>query len=738
MVMERKKAMPVFQVSSRIVQLTGPVKKRPTGIRRWRYFFLRLAVGGLIIAAVSTLFGLARLSFLFFLLLPVFVSILISRTYLYNRKIFLFRACLALLYFSAVTGLELLTHSPSTQEIIVVTTTLALAVLFEPARNYIQAFFEQRFHLRNDEAIKAVEAFISTLREEIDLDKVRDGLLNVVQQTMQPQAVSVWVRKTVRRDPESSQSPPGLDESSKQVQPEVHTQEAQVLAREKPTSTEYVERAVAGDDPLLAYALGHPGVVEVERLQLDSPVLQHLKASQVEIALPLVSQGELIGLLTLGSRLNGKEYAREDRILLNTLATQVAPALRVAQLVQAQQEQMRERERIEQELRTAQAIQQAFLPKDIPLVAGWQLVPYYQPAREVGGDFYDFFLLEDGWLGLAIGDVTGKGIPAALVMATVHTMLRSAVQGMISPGQVLARVNDLLAAEIPAGMFVTCFYALLDPKSGRLRYANAGHEPPYRRHAGSATELSATGMPLGLMPGTRYDEYEAALDPEESLLFYSDGLIEAHNPGREMFGFPRLQTLLAEHSNGTPLIDFVLGELQSFTGQGWEQEDDVTLMLLQRTAQLLSMNDQPGEQDGLNLLLEWTVASVPGNEQQAMERVAEVVLPLHMTEDRLANLQIAVAEAVMNAMEHGNGYQPDKVVAIQVLASQTSIVVRIRDQGEGHPIPETIATPDLDAKLAGLQTPYGWGLFLIKNLVDELHVTNDEHSHMLELIMRRE
>src|SRR5205807_10205419 len=216
------------------------------------------------------------------------------------------------------------------------------------------------------------------------------GLLNVVQQTMQPQAVSVWVRKTVQRDPESSQSPPGLDESSKQVQPEAHTdaytQQAQILATEKPVSTGYVERTVAGDDPLLAYALGHPGVLEVVRLQLDSPVLQHLKGNQVEIALPLVSQGELIGLLTLGSRLNGREYAREDRILLNTLATQVAPALRVAQLVQAQQEQMRERERIEQELRTAQAIQQAFLPKDIPLVAGWQLVPFYQPAREVGGD----------------------------------------------------------------------------------------------------------------------------------------------------------------------------------------------------------------------------------------------------------------------------------------------------------------------------------------------------------------
>src|ERR1700726_2913549 len=213
MVTEGKKAMPVFQISSRIVPQTGPVKKRPMGVSRWRYFTLRLAVGGLIIATLATLLGRAGLSSLFFLLLPVVVSILTTRSYLYNRRVFLFRTGLALLYFSAVTGWELLTHSPRTLEIIVVTTTLTLAVLFEPARNYIQAFFEQRFHLRNDEAIKAVEAFTSTLREEIDLDKVRDGLLNVVQQAMQPQAVSVWVRKTVQPDAESSQSLPGLGES---------------------------------------------------------------------------------------------------------------------------------------------------------------------------------------------------------------------------------------------------------------------------------------------------------------------------------------------------------------------------------------------------------------------------------------------------------------------------------------------------------------------------------------------
>ncbi len=131
-------------------------------------------------------------------------------------------------------------------------------------------------------------------------------------------------------------------------------------------------------------------------------------------------------------------------------------------------------------------------------------------------------------------------------------------------------------------MFVTCFFALLDSQSGRLHYANAGHELPYRQQKRSVTELWATGMPLGLMPGTRYEEHEVTLSPGERLLFYSDGLVEAHNPGREMFGFPRLQKLLEAHVDEASLIDVLLGELKRFTGDGWEQEDDVTLVTLQR------------------------------------------------------------------------------------------------------------------------------------------------------------
>src|ERR671914_290168 len=202
-----------------------------------------------------------------------------------------------------------------------------------------------------------------------------------------------------------------------------------------------------------------------------------------------------------------------------------------------------ERERIEQELQVARRIQQELLPETTPALDGWRIATYYGPAREVGGDFYDFLELSNGRLGLILGDATGHGMPAALVMATTRGMLRAVIQALESPGEVLARVNEALVADIPPSTFVTCFYGVLDPESGRLRYANAGHNLPCRRHNGQAEELRARGMPLGLMPGMSYEEKEASLNEGESVLFYSDGLVEAHDPKGDMFGFPRLRRM---------------------------------------------------------------------------------------------------------------------------------------------------------------------------------------------------
>jgi len=185
-----------------------------------------------------------------------------------------------------------------------------------------------------------------------------------------------------------------------------------------------------------------------------------------------------------------------------------------------------------------------------------------------------------------VGDATGKGVPAAFVMSATCALLGGVATASDNlPGKVLARVNEVLLSRIPANMFVTCFYAILDPQSGSLSYANAGHDLPcLQRLSGEAEELRARGMPLGLMPGMDYEEKEIILQVGESALFYSDGLVEAHDSKGEMFGFPRLRELIAEHGEERSLGEVLLEELYSFVGEGWEQEDDITLLTLRRSS----------------------------------------------------------------------------------------------------------------------------------------------------------
>jgi serine phosphatase RsbU (regulator of sigma subunit) len=306
----------------------------------------------------------------------------------------------------------------------------------------------------------------------------------------------------------------------------------------------------------------------------------------VHASAPLRSGDRILGILNVAGP-DWTAFSPEALALLTNVGAQMGIALERARLFDLVQEQLRreeiERQRLEEELRVARLVQQTLLPREVPALPGWEIAAYYQPARSVGGDFYDFLELPDGRLGLTVGDVADKGAPAALMMAATRSILRAAGRQWVSPGQVLEQVNDLLYPDIPINMFVTCLYAVLDPASGRLQYANAGHPLPYLRTACGAVELQAGGMPLGMMPHMHYEENEIALALGEGLLFYSDGLVEAHNSEREMFGFPRLETLVAKHPGGSALIDFLLAELAAFAGSDWEQEDDVMLLTLHRS-----------------------------------------------------------------------------------------------------------------------------------------------------------
>jgi predicted ester cyclase len=297
-------------------------------------------------------------------------------------------------------------------------------------------------------------------------------------------------------------------------------------------------------------------------------------------------QGELMGVAPTGRAMTSMHIVIQ-RIFEGKIAEEWGIGTMGWKLRGQRLEQERiERELVEQELRMARTIQQASLPKEVPTLEGWQITPYYRSAREVGGDFFDVFDLEEARVGVVVGDATGTGMPAALVVSAASSMIRAVAQalGSSSPGEVLAQVNETLFARIPANMFVTCFYAILDPKNDSLRYANAGHDLPYLWHGGTSEELRARGMPLGLMAGMNYEEGEASLREEDGVLFYSDGLVEAHNSKGEMFGFPRLRALVAEHGEERRVGDLLLEELYSFVGGGWEQEDDITLLTLKRSA----------------------------------------------------------------------------------------------------------------------------------------------------------
>lgn len=490
-----------------------------------------------------------------------------------------------------------------------------------------------------------------------------------------------------------------------------------------PTPASVIDVRIEPGDPLLPLLASAAGPLEVSALPDFSPAVVHLKEQGAELVVPLVASGELVGVLALGPRRSERSYTRNDRRLLDSLARYAAPALRLGQLMRQQEVEARAHERIEQELHVAQLIQQQFLPSELPDLPGWHVAAFYQPARTVGGDFYDLIELTDGRVMVVTGDVTDKGVPAALVMASTHALLRSTAEVATAPGEVLARVNELLIPQIPLNMFVTCLVLVIDPVSGRTTFANAGHNLPYVRHGGRVSQLLARGMPLGLMPGSVYEEHETVIEPGDIVLLYSDGITEQHDAGGEMFGFGRTEAVVAAADSGGALVDTAILRLHEFAG-GVEQEDDITLVTLHR-----GRSHETGD------VVAFSVPSEEGREREAMARVAEIVgdtLPA----ERLEALKTAVSETAMNAIEHGNRGSAELSVDVVVRRSPEAVTVEIADFGRG--LQHDPDLPDLELKLAGLQTPRGWGLFLVDRLVDRVEESTVGDRHLVRLIMQLE
>jgi sigma-B regulation protein RsbU (phosphoserine phosphatase) len=364
----------------------------------------------------------------------------------------------------------------------------------------------------------------------------------------------------------------------------------------------------------VAYALGYPQLPEVT-FPNESPTIRELQQAKrplqvylddprswigrmtgqdrtelnelgAQLLLPLARREELLGFLALGRRSAEAPYSRDDLYLLRTVAQQTAMAVENSRLTSAIAAETAQREVIERELAIAREVQQRLLPQTYPKVPGLECFAKCRPAREVGGDYYDFLEIPNKGLGIAIGDVSGKGIPASLLMASLQASLRGqTLAGNDNLEKLMANVNQLIYATSPSNRYATFFYAQYEPERRRLAYVNAGHNAPLvlRQNNGHAqlTRLEAGGPPVGLLPYAQYQSSYIDLSAGDEVVLFTDGITEAMNIREEEWGEENLIAAIRNSGNSNPeaIVQTVFRCADEFVGEA-PQHDDMTILVL--------------------------------------------------------------------------------------------------------------------------------------------------------------
>jgi sigma-B regulation protein RsbU (phosphoserine phosphatase) len=372
-----------------------------------------------------------------------------------------------------------------------------------------------------------------------------------------------------------------------------------------------------------------------------------------------------------------------------------------------------QKDRMQEELNVGHTIQMSMLPQELPAFPDheeFDLHALLKPAREVGGDFYDYFLVDEDHICLVVGDVSGKGVPAALFMAVTQTMIQMATAGDASPASIVTRVNDALSADNPTSMFVTLFLAIVDIRTGHFRYCNAGHNPPFIvRRDGSLTSLDQRHGPvLGAVEGLAYGEDKTAMAPEDSLFIYSDGITEAMDADGNLYGDSRLETILRK-SYPTPAENLTGAALKSVEdfATGAEQADDITILAYRSLAVAAET-----QCESLTVAIPADIGEIERVQEAAEELLDRAGLPGGVR----YRIAIVLDELLNNAISYGFDDDDDHQISVQIKIEAGRASIRISD--DGIPFnPFTLGDPDTSLSVEERDIG-GLGVKLVRELTN--------------------
>ena len=439
------------------------------------------------------------------------------------------------------------------------------------------------------------------------------------------------------------------------------------------------------------------------------------------LCLPLIGNADsLVGVIQVLNKKNRQTFDEIDESLLAGLSDHITVALERGSLIEA----YIEKERLEEGLKLAHDIQMSMLPKTFPPFPERRELDIFAaitPAKKVGGDFYDFFFLDEDRLCFAIGDVSGKGVPAALFMAVVKTLFKAIAGRVQNPSDILSTVNQEICRDNDSQMFTTLFCGILNTRTGEIKYSSGGHNPPYHLSRAGVQQVPKTGgRVLGLLEETSYGWGRLALGSSETIFLYTDGVTEAMDPAGQLFSEQRVESILTQtkFASAREQIEHLTSQITLFAA-GAEQSDDITALAIRYLGPAGNKNEE----------LRFTLKNRLAEIARLGERLGEFAAVHQLAPSVLYDLNLALEEAVTNIISHGYSDHREHEILVRIRVESGEVIAEVKDDAPAfNPLtaPDADVTTPLDERTAG-----GLGIHLMRKLMDEIEYQRLEDGNLL-------